>query len=54
MSNGADGEKWMNVYRSGRTFYDLTEHVKEKVTADASGGARFTCKAGKVSVWLQE
>ena len=54
MSNGADGEKWMNVHRPGKTFYDLTEHVVERVTANDSGWARFTCKAGKVSVWLQE
>lgn len=54
MSNGADGEKWMNVYRPGETFYDLTAHVNERVTTNGDGWGRFNCKAGKVSVWLQE
>jgi alpha-amylase len=54
MSNGADGNKWMNVYMPNAIFYDLTEHVAGAVTANAEGWANFACKAGKVSVWLQQ
>lgn len=54
MSNGADGNKWMNVSRASATFHDLTEHVKERVLTNAEGWGNFLCKGGKVSVWVQE
>jgi alpha-amylase len=54
MSNGADGNKLMNVFRPRVTFRDLTEHIKEKVSTDDDGWGNFLCKGGKVSVWLQE
>jgi alpha-amylase len=54
LSNGADGDKWMNVFRAGATFYDLTEHVQEKVLTNADGWGNFACKGEKVSVWLEE
>lgn len=54
MSNGADGFKRMNSFRPRASFRDLTEHIAEKVTTDADGWGNFLCKAGKVSVWLQE
>lgn len=54
MSTGADGNKWMNTFRPGATFYDLTEHVKEKVLTNGEGWGNFLCRGEKVSVWLQE
>jgi alpha-amylase len=54
MSNGEKGEKWMNVYRPGKTFYDLTGHISERVTTNQDGWGNFKCPAGNVSVWLQE
>jgi len=54
MTNGSDGNKWMNVFRPNATFYDLTDHVKDKVTTNADGWGNFRCTGGKVSVWLQE
>jgi alpha-amylase len=54
MSNGSDGSKWMNMFRPNKTFYDITEHIQEKVTTNADGWGNFHCAGGKVSVWLQE
>jgi alpha-amylase len=54
MTNGADGHKWMNVFRPNVTFYDITEHISEKVHTNEHGWGNFRCKGGSVSVWLQE
>lgn len=54
MSNGADGNKWMNVFRPHTTFYDLTGAIVERVVTNAEGWGNFLCKGGGVSVWLQE
>jgi alpha-amylase len=54
MTNGSDGNKWMNVFRPNATFYDLTEHIPGTITTNADGWGLFTCKAGSVSVWLQQ
>ncbi len=54
MSNGADGNKWMNTFRPDALFYDLTEHFNEKVRTNAEGWGNFPCKGRRVSVWLQE
>jgi alpha-amylase len=54
MSTGADGNKWMNTLRPDATFYDLTEHLQEKVVTDEDEWGNFLCKGGKVYVWLQE
>jgi alpha-amylase len=54
MSNGADGNKWMNVSRPDAAFRDLTEHFEEKVSTNADGWGNFLCKGGKVSVWVEE
>jgi alpha-amylase len=54
LTNGADGDKWMNMYRPNAVFYDLTEHIEEKIITNADGWGHFRCRAGKVSVWLQE
>jgi alpha-amylase len=54
MSNGADGNKWMNLFRPSTTFRDVTEHIVERVKTNADGWGNFLCKGGKVSVWVQE
>lgn len=54
MSNGADGNKWMNVSRANADFRDLTEHFAERVRTNADGRGDFLCKGGKVSVWVEE
>ncbi|HLL90295.1 MAG TPA: alpha-amylase [Tepidisphaeraceae bacterium] len=52
MTNGAAGSKWMNVYRPGATFTDVTGHVRGTVTANEDGWAQFTCNERSVSVWV--
>lgn len=54
MTNGSDGNKWMNVFRPNRTFSDVTGHIGEQVTTNGDGWGNFRCKGGSVSVWLQE
>lgn len=54
LTNGSDGNKWMNIYRSNKTFYDVTGHFTDKVTTNTDGWGNFRCRGGKVSVWLQE
>ena len=54
MTNGVDGNKWMNMFRPNKTFYDATEHITERITTNGDGWANFRCKRGSVSVWLQE
>ena len=53
MTNGADGNKWMNMFRPNKAFYDITEHIPEKIYTNDDGWANFRCKGGSVSVWLQ-
>jgi alpha-amylase len=54
MSNGSEGNKWMNMFRPNASFRDVTEHFADKVTTNQDGWGNFKCPAGKVSVWLQE
>jgi alpha-amylase len=54
ISNGADGDKWMNLFRPHAAFRDLTEHVTERVTTNEHGWGNFKCRGGKVSVWIEE
>jgi alpha-amylase len=54
LSNGGDGHKWMNLYRANATFHDLTGHIADKVRTNSDGVGNFRCRAGSVSVWLQE
>lgn len=54
LTNGAEGSKWMNVFRPDATFYDITEHIPEKVRTNGDGWGEFRCRGGSVSVWLQE
>lgn len=54
MTNGSDGSKWMNVFRPNKIFFDITEHIPETITTNPDGWGLFKCKAGSVSVWLQQ
>jgi alpha-amylase len=54
MSDGNEGSKWMEVGRANATFFDLTEHVKDKVVTNEAGWGEFRCNGGSVSVWIQE
>jgi alpha-amylase len=54
LCNGDDGYKWMNMYRPGKMFYDITEHITGTVVTNHEGWGKFPCKGGKVSVWLQQ
>jgi alpha-amylase len=51
MTNGAAGDKWMNTFRPGARFVDVTGHFAQVITANADGWAQFLCPAGNVSVW---
>lgn len=52
MTNGAAGYKWMNTFRPGATFHDVTGHIPGSVIANGEGWAKFPCPDGNVSVWL--
>ncbi|MEL7224102.1 MAG: alpha-amylase [Cyanobacteria bacterium J06576_12] len=54
MGNGGDGEKWMEIGQTNRTYVDITEHVSESITTNEEGWATFRCKAGSVSVWVPQ
>jgi alpha-amylase len=52
LTNGVAGSKWMNTFRPGAVFRDVTGHVAGTITADANGWANFRCNDRSVSVWL--
>lgn len=54
MTNGSDGNIWMNMYRPNKSYSDITGHYMQKVTTNRDGWGNFLCPAGNVSVWLQE
>jgi alpha-amylase len=54
LTNGSDGNKWMEVRRANASFTDVTGHVPGKVVTNASGWGDFQCRGGSVSVWLQD
>jgi alpha-amylase len=54
MSNGEGGSKWMEVGKPNKTFYDITEHVKDPVQTNEHGWGEFRCNGGSVSVWLEK
>lgn len=55
ISNGSSGFKWMNMFRSQASYRDVTGHFpEERVFTQADGWARFPCRAGSVSVWVQD
>ena len=56
LTNGSDGYKWMNMFRSNAEYWDITGQfgVSETIRTNSDGWGRFLCKGGKVSVWLQK
>jgi alpha-amylase len=54
LTNGSAGNKWMNTFRPSASFSDITGHIPEKITTNANGWGNFRCRAGSVSVWLQD
>lgn len=54
LSNGAAGNKWMEVRRAGTRFVDATGHVRDPITSNEQGWAEFRCNGGSVSVWVPE
>lgn len=56
MSNSEDGFKEMEVGSryAGTTFVDLLENHSEKTQIAENGKAYFHCRAGSVSIWVQE
>ncbi|WP_427159736.1 alpha-amylase [Aliinostoc sp. HNIBRCY26] len=54
MSDGAAGNKWMEVGKPNTKFVDLTQHIKEPVYTNEWGWGEFRCLGGSVSVWVQE
>lgn len=53
MSDGPEGNKWMEVGQPNTKFIDLTEHIQEPVVTNENGWAEFRCHGGSVSVWIQ-
>lgn len=56
LSNKDVNQKSMEIGKryAGKTFYDFTGHLQDKVTIDENGWASFPCPAGNVSVWVVE
>lgn len=54
LSNGDDGHKAMEIGQPRTTYYDITEHIKERITTDENGWGVFHCMGTKVSVWVPE
>lgn len=54
LSNGDNGEKWMEVGHPNTKYIDVTEQIKEPVITNNDGWGNFRCLGGKVSVWVQE
>ncbi|NER81590.1 MAG: alpha-amylase, partial [Leptolyngbya sp. SIO1D8] len=54
LSDGAAGNKWMEVGKPHTAFVDLTEHVPGIVYTNEHGWAEFRCQGGSVSVWIEK
>lgn len=54
MTNGSDGDKWMNTFRPKAKFVDVTGHFPQTIVAQPDGWANFPCKGGNVSVWTSQ
>ncbi len=52
ISNGGDGQKWMNVGHPNTTYIDLTAKVPNPIVTNNDGWAEFHCQGGSVSVWI--
>jgi len=56
LSNKDVNQKSMEIGKryAGKTFYDFTKHLEDKIKIDENGWADFPCPAGNVSVWVVE
>ena len=56
LSNKDVNQKYMEIGKryAGKTFYDFTGHLEDKITIDENGWGNFPCPAGNVSVWVEE
>ena len=56
LSNKDKNHKSMEMGKiyAGKTFFDFTGHLQDKIVADKNGRADFPCPAGNVSVWVAE
>ncbi|MCU0543814.1 MAG: alpha-amylase [Oscillatoriaceae cyanobacterium Prado104] len=54
LSNGGEGNKFMEVGQPNRTYIDITENIKEPITTNDDGWADFRCNGGSVSVWVPQ
>ena len=54
LSNGDDGWKYMVIGKqhAGKVFVDCLGKIGRKIMIDKNGGAKFYCKGGSVSVWV--
>ena len=52
MSNGKASHKKMQTASPDTTYWDITEHIVQKVNTDNDGKGDFGCQAGSVSVWV--
>ncbi len=52
LSNGNNGNKWMEVGKRNTKFIDITGHIKEAVQTNNDGWGNFRCPGGSVSVWV--
>lgn len=54
LSNGDDGWKYMEMGKqhAGKVFIDCLGKIRRKIMIDKNGGAKFYCKGGSVSVWV--
>ncbi len=54
ISNGGDGQKWMDVGHPNTTYIDLTGHLPDAILTNQDGWAEFRCRGGSVSVWIPQ
>jgi len=56
LSSGDDGWKYMEIGKqhAGQVFVDCLRKIGRKIMIDKNGGAKFYCKGGSVSVWVNK
>lgn len=54
MTNSSAGNKWMNMFRPNKAFYDCTGHFQDILYTNEHGWGNFRCRERSVSVWLQK
>ncbi|MCK9336262.1 MAG: alpha-amylase [Arcobacteraceae bacterium] len=54
LSNGSDGNKWMETGSPNVTYSDITGHINETVTTNDEGWGEFKCQGESVSVWVPQ